>query len=97
MVFDSICYKHVPDARRRKLDVKSEPMILIGYHKTRVYRIFNLINDKTVMSQDIMINDKYLWDWNLGDATNNPLMIYAFYDESSEHEEILANDVPVTV
>ena len=32
-LFGSICYKHVPDARRRKLDDKSEPMILVGYHK----------------------------------------------------------------
>jgi len=31
-VFGSICYKHVPDARRKKFEDKSEAMILIGYH-----------------------------------------------------------------
>ena len=36
-VFGSMCYKHVPDVRRRKLDDKSEPMILVGYHKTGAY------------------------------------------------------------
>ena len=32
-VFGSMYYKHVPDARRRKLDDKSKPMILVEYHK----------------------------------------------------------------
>lgn len=49
-VFGSICYNHVPDARRSKLDDKSEPMILVGYHKTDAYRLFNPINKKIVMS-----------------------------------------------
>jgi hypothetical protein len=29
-VFGSVCYKRVPDARRSKLDEKSESMIFIG-------------------------------------------------------------------
>ncbi|XP_050876350.1 uncharacterized protein LOC127080061 [Lathyrus oleraceus] len=37
-VFNSICYKHVPRARRRKLYDKSELMILIGFHKIDAYR-----------------------------------------------------------
>ena len=52
-VFDSMCYKHVPDARRRKLDDKREPMILVGYHKTGAYRLFNPVNEKIVLSRDI--------------------------------------------
>jgi len=31
-VFGSICYKHIPDAKRSKLDDKSEKIILLGYH-----------------------------------------------------------------
>ncbi|PNX74518.1 copia-type reverse transcriptase-like protein, partial [Trifolium pratense] len=38
-IFGSLCYKHVPDAKRTKLEDKSEIMILIGYHPTEpVYR-----------------------------------------------------------
>lgn len=29
-VFGSVCYKHLPGARRKKLDDKSEAMILVG-------------------------------------------------------------------
>jgi len=32
--FGSIWYKHIPDAKRSKLDDKSEKMILLGYHST---------------------------------------------------------------
>lgn len=49
-VFGFICYKHVPDARIRKLDDKSESMILVGYHKTGAYMLFNPINNKTTTS-----------------------------------------------
>ncbi|WJX50083.1 hypothetical protein P8452_36436 [Trifolium repens] len=33
-VFGSLCYKHIPDVKRKKLDDKSEAMILVGYHRT---------------------------------------------------------------
>ncbi|GAU38979.1 hypothetical protein TSUD_378550 [Trifolium subterraneum] len=38
-VFGSLSYKHVPDARRKKLDDKSEPMIFVGYYVTGAYRL----------------------------------------------------------
>lgn len=40
------------------------------------------------MSWDIVIDQYYAWDWNLGDATNKPLMGYELDEEISEHEEI---------
>lgn len=61
-MFDSIFYKHVPDARIRKLDDKNESMILVGYHKMGAYRIFNPINKKIMMSWDIVIDENSAWD-----------------------------------
>ena len=40
-VFGSLCYKHVPNARRSNLEDKSEIMILIGYHPTYAYKLYN--------------------------------------------------------
>ncbi|PNX61382.1 equilibrative nucleoside transporter 3-like protein, partial [Trifolium pratense] len=37
--FGALCYKHVPEARRTKLDDRSESMILVGYHVTRAYKL----------------------------------------------------------
>lgn len=36
-VFGLICHKHVPDARRKKMDDKIEAMIFVGYHQTGTY------------------------------------------------------------
>lgn len=46
----SIYYRNVFDARKRKLDDKSEHIILVGYHKTEAYRLFNPINVKMLVS-----------------------------------------------
>lgn len=56
-VFVSIFYKHVPDARRMKLDGKSEHIILVEYHNTEVCMLLNPINDKILMSRYIVIDE----------------------------------------
>lgn len=61
-VFDSICYKHVPDARRKKLDDKSEVMILVDYHKTRAYILFNSISGNLMISRDIINDENEAWN-----------------------------------
>ena len=81
-----MCYKHVPDARRRKLDDKSEPMILVGYHKTGAYRLFNPVNEKIVLSRDIVINENSAWDWNSSNSINKSLMSYDVDEETDEVE-----------
>lgn len=96
-VFHFIRYKHVPDARRIKLDEKSEHMIPVGYHNTIAYMLFNQMNNNIMMSRDIVIDQNSSWDWNLGDATNKPLMGYEVDEESSEHEENPVDNVPITV
>lgn len=48
--------KTCSDASRRKLDDKSEHMILAWYHKTGVYRLFIPINEKIVMNWYIVID-----------------------------------------
>ncbi|KAK2454958.1 hypothetical protein QL285_002459 [Trifolium repens] len=62
-VFGSLCYKHVPDARRKKLDDKSEAMILVGYHRTGAYRLYNPITDKVEISRDVKVIENDSWDW----------------------------------
>lgn len=96
-MFDSICYKHVSNARRRKLDDNGEPMILVGYHKTGVYRLFHPINEKIVMSWDIVIDENPAWDWNFGYPINKPLMSYGVDEETDEAEVEAIVDIPVEV
>lgn len=58
-VFDSICYKHVSDTRRKKLDNKRESMIHVGYKNSEAYTLFIPISDNIIISRDIVIDENY--------------------------------------
>nr|KYP32045.1 Retrovirus-related Pol polyprotein from transposon TNT 1-94 [Cajanus cajan] len=63
-IFGSICYKHVPDVNRRKLDDRGEKLILLGYHSTGAYRVYNPLTQKMMLSRDLKIDETQQWDWN---------------------------------
>lgn len=85
-VLSSICYKYVPHARRKKLDDKSEIMILIGYHETGVCKLFNLINEKIIISIDIIIDENDAWNWT-SNGTSSKLLLNLGLEEEKEEEE----------
>ncbi|GAU38465.1 hypothetical protein TSUD_151880 [Trifolium subterraneum] len=62
-VFGSLSHKHVPYARRKKLDDKSEPMVFVGYHRTSAYRLYNPTSDKIEISRDVKVLENESWDW----------------------------------
>jgi len=66
-VFGSLCYMHIPDAKRRKLGDKSEPMTLVGYHETGAYKLYHPLNHSIVISRDVKIYENESWDWNKKD------------------------------
>ena len=55
--FGSICYKHVPDQLRKKLDSKSEIMILLGYHATGGYKLFNPVTKEVLVSRNVVVDE----------------------------------------
>jgi len=93
-VFGSICYKHFRDARRKKLDDKCEAMILVGYHKTGAYRLYNPISGKIMIGRDIVVDENESWNCTSNSTTRNPLM-NSLLDESENEEvdEILDENV----
>ena len=56
-VFGSIAHRHVPYQLIRKLDDKSIQMILVGYHSTGGYKLFDPVNKKIVISRDMIIDE----------------------------------------
>ncbi|MCH95745.1 retrovirus-related pol polyprotein from transposon tnt 1-94, partial [Trifolium medium] len=56
-VFGSIAYRPVPDQLRRKLDDKSELMVLVGYHSTGGYILYDPINKSIMISRDVIIDE----------------------------------------
>ncbi|XP_058784535.1 uncharacterized protein LOC131659343 [Vicia villosa] len=96
-MFGSMCYKHVPDLRIRELDDKSEPMILVGYHKTSAYRLLNLDNAKIMLCRDIVVVENSAWDWNLSNSINKSFMSSDFEEATAEFEVSAIFDTPVEV
>ncbi|GAU20588.1 hypothetical protein TSUD_297610 [Trifolium subterraneum] len=55
--------RHVPDQLRSKLDDKSEVMVLVGYHLTGGYRLYDAISKSIVINRDVIIDEMKEWDW----------------------------------
>ncbi|TXG70083.1 hypothetical protein EZV62_005018 [Acer yangbiense] len=65
-VFGSICYSHVADAKRSKLDDKAEMGIFLGYAaNSKGYRVFSLQAKKLIISRDIQVDEDAYWDWEI--------------------------------
>jgi transposase InsO family protein len=90
-VFGSLCYKHVPDARRTKLEDKSEIMILIGYHPTGAYKLYDPVTNKVHISRDVIVNENEQWKWD-NETTYSSEKSYIFPESSDESENEVAGD-----
>ena len=56
-VFGSVCYKHVPEARRQKMDDISKVILLVGYHSTGAYKFYCPEINKVEISKDVVVKE----------------------------------------
>lgn len=81
-VFGSVCYMHIPDQLRRKLDDKAEQLVLVGYHSTGGYKLLNPRTMQVVVSRDVVIDQVKEWKW--GEKETGPKQVVIEFDESEE-------------
>lgn len=55
--FGLLCYSHIPDERRRKLDPKGEKCILLGYETTG-YRVLILATLRVKITRDVVFDEE---------------------------------------
>jgi len=60
-IFGSLCYRHILDQRRKKLDEKSEPMIFVGYNSTGSYKLYNHKTKQVLFSRDVYFDESNSW------------------------------------
>ncbi|CAJ2638397.1 unnamed protein product [Trifolium pratense] len=84
-VFGALCYKHVSEVKRKNLDDRSESMILVGYHATGAYKLYDPKSKKMIFSRDVIVDEAKSWDWISGSSTSKPVMSLT-EDESSDSE-----------
>ncbi|WVY90763.1 hypothetical protein V8G54_036277 [Vigna mungo] len=95
-IFGSVCYKHVPDDRRRKLDDKSETLILVGFHPTGAYRLYDAAKKQIVISRDVKVDEATTFEWKDDEA---PDVVSSWLDEEqiTAESEIRSTEEQVTV
>lgn len=66
-VFGCLCYTHVPEVKRDKLDKKAELGIFIGYNlQSKAYRIFHPMTGNVTVSRDVVFIEEDEWNWMEG-------------------------------
>ncbi|CAL2251278.1 unnamed protein product [Prunus armeniaca] len=83
-VFGSLCYVHVPNELRHKLEPKSVKGVFVGYATCeKGYRIYDPISKKLTLSRDIIFDEEKSWNW----SEHSNKVVTSFPDESlSEHD-----------
>ena len=57
-VLGSMCFRHVLEQVRKKLDDQSEVLVLIGYPLTSAYKLYSITEDKLVISRDVLVDQR---------------------------------------
>jgi len=89
-IFGSICYRHIPDEKRKKLDDKSEPLILIGYHPTGAYNLYDPERQTMVISRDVVVDETASWSWE--EKENTITYIPCILEDKSEHSFVVSDN-----
>jgi len=64
-IFGCLCFSHIPQPKRDKLDKKAEPGIFIGYSlQSKAFRIFQPQTGKILVSRDVEFVEQKQWDWD---------------------------------
>lgn len=56
-VFGFVAYQHVLGQLKKKLDDKGEVIILVGYHSTGGYKLFDAVKMRVVNIQDVIVDE----------------------------------------
>ena len=81
-IFGCVCYAHIPDELRTKLDVKSEKCIFIGYSlDQKGYRCYNPVTKQLRVSRDVVFDEMASWYTN-----TNKLQVEEFEAEPENQE-----------
>jgi hypothetical protein len=69
-VFGCLCFTHIPQVKRDKLDRKAKAGIFVGYSNvTKGYRVYQPATEKVIISRDIKFVEAE--KWNFEDTTSN--------------------------
>lgn len=83
-MFGSLCYKHIPDQKRKKLDDKSDIMRLVGYHYVGSNRLYSPTTKKIIASGYVVSNETEWWNWN-EEVHKPPLIVELEFQQDQQY------------
>ncbi|WVZ17028.1 hypothetical protein V8G54_010010, partial [Vigna mungo] len=86
----SVCYKHIPKEKRRKLDDRSESLILVGYHSTGAYRLFNSEKEEVIINRDVIVDEGVVYDWQKAD--DKPEIVFGWLEEDGLRQNVVNDE-----
>ena len=81
-----MCFRHVPEQVRKKLDDQSEVLVLIGYHSIGAYKLFSPIKNKLVISKDGLEDESKRWDWSRSSVRQESDTVTSVFKEDEQNE-----------
>ncbi|KAL4036909.1 hypothetical protein IC575_000487 [Cucumis melo] len=95
-VFGCLCFTHVPQSKRDKLDRRASPGVFIGYSSiSKAYKIFQPQTGKIVVSRDVHFEEDEEWNFDDAEKKGQTLekMKFKFFDSSIEEEDDRQNEI----
>lgn len=84
-IFGCLCFTHVPQTQRDKLDKRALPGIFIGYSSVaKAYKVFQPQNGKIIISRDVHFMEDEEWNWDDAkkkDSTSKENSSYLFWTQ----------------
>jgi len=86
-VFGSLCYTHIPDVKRSKLDEKAEKGILVGYSsKSKGYKVYGIDSNKIFLNRDVKVDEDAYWNWETSQVGRG-LSLSSLEDTNEDQDE----------
>ncbi|KAL4016732.1 hypothetical protein IC575_024389 [Cucumis melo] len=95
-VFGCLCFTHVPQSKRDKLDRRASPGVFIGYSSiSKAYKNFQPQTGKIVVSRDVHFEEDEEWNFDDAEKKGQTLekMKFKFFDSSIEEEDDRQNEI----
>ncbi|GKC58826.1 copia-type polyprotein [Tanacetum coccineum] len=66
-IFGCVVHVHIPKEKRKKLDNRSLKCVMFGVsEESKAYRLYDPVNNKIVISKDVVFEEEKAWPWNQG-------------------------------
>ncbi|KAH9768805.1 hypothetical protein KPL71_011738 [Citrus sinensis] len=96
-IFGCLCFTHVPQISRDKLDKRALPGIFIGYSSVaKAYKVFQPQTGKIIISKDVHFMEDEEWNWDdakkMDSTSKKPKLKFPIMDTADQSIEDWENE-----